>query len=60
MANRVAVHSVIEYGIQAMNSKTILAVTEDPVEAERTLDILGEGRLVQRTVSYSPWASVPD
>ena len=32
-----------EYGVQAANSKTILTVTLDLVEAERTLDMIGEG-----------------
>jgi hypothetical protein len=45
----------VEYGVQTLESKTILAVTEDLAEAERTLDMLGQGRLVKRTVSYSPW-----
>jgi uncharacterized phage-associated protein len=46
---------VAEYGVQTSHSKTILTVTEDLAEAERTLDMLGQGRLVQRTVTYSPW-----
>jgi hypothetical protein len=48
----------VEYGVQTSNSKTILTVTEDLDEAERTLDMLGQGRLVQRTVSCSPWIAV--
>lgn len=50
--------STVEYGVQTANSKTILTVTEDLAEAERTLDMLGQGRLLQRTVSYSPWIAV--
>jgi hypothetical protein len=45
----------VECGVQTSNSKTILTVTEDLAEAERTLDMLGQGRLLKRTVSYSPW-----
>jgi hypothetical protein len=52
-----ATHTV-EYAVQTSNSKTILTVTEDLAEAERTLDMLGQGRLVQRTVSCSPWIAV--
>ena len=48
----------VEYGVQTSNSKTILTVTEDLAEAERTLDMLGQGRLLKRTVSYSPWIAV--
>jgi hypothetical protein len=44
-----------EYGVQTANSKTILTVTLDLAEAERTLDMLGEGRLLQPTISYIPW-----
>jgi hypothetical protein len=48
----------VEYGIQTTTSKTILGVTEDLEEAQRTLDMIGDGRLIQRTVSYSPWVEV--
>jgi hypothetical protein len=49
---------VVEYGVQTSNSKTILTVTEDLAEAERILDMLGQGRIVQRNVSYGPWIAV--
>jgi hypothetical protein len=55
VGGRSAADSYIEYGVQARKSKTILLVTTDAAEAEHTLDLLGEGRLVQRTVCYSPW-----
>jgi hypothetical protein len=51
--------SVIEYGVQTTGSKTVLTVTQDEAEAEQMLDLLGEGWLVQRTVYYSPWVTVP-
>jgi hypothetical protein len=55
-----AVKTVVEYGIQTQNSKTILVVTEDLGEAESTLDMLGSGTLIKRTVRYGPWRSVHD
>ena len=47
-----------EYGVQTANSKTILTVTMDLAEAEGILNMIGEGRLIQRTVRYSPWRVV--
>jgi hypothetical protein len=58
MTTRNAAVTVVEYGIQTQNSKTILVVTDDLHEAESTLDMLGSGTLIQRTVRYSPWHSV--
>jgi hypothetical protein len=59
MARSGVAASVDEYGIQTLNRKTILMVTNDLTEAAHTLDLIGEGRLVQRTVRYSPWVAVP-
>lgn len=49
-----------EYGVQTANSKTILTATPDLADAERTLDMIGEGRLLTRTVRYSPWTAVDE
>jgi hypothetical protein len=59
MTRRGVADSVVEYGIQTLTGKTILMLTNDLTEAEHTLDLIGEGRLVQRTVRYSPWVAVP-
>ncbi|WP_319453501.1 MULTISPECIES: hypothetical protein [unclassified Mycobacterium] len=45
----------VQYGIQTPNSNTILMVTEDLAEAEHMLDMVGEGRLTVRTISYGRW-----
>jgi hypothetical protein len=58
MPNRNVAESFVQYGIQTSTSKTILMVTEDPAEADRMLDLIGDGRLVARTVSYSHWRQV--
>ena len=50
--------TVIEYGIQTANSKSILVITTDLDDAHRTLDMIGDGRLLCRTVSYSRWEEV--
>lgn len=60
MSARNATVTVVQYGIQTPNSKTILVVTEDLTEAESTLDMLGSGTLIRRTVRYSPWRRVED
>jgi hypothetical protein len=60
MAERDLGACTTEYGVQAANSKTILTVTLDLAEAERTLDMIGQGRLLQRTVRYSPWTAVDE
>jgi len=49
-----------EYGVQTANRKTILTVNLDLAEAERALDMIGEGRLLQRTVRYSAWTAVDE
>jgi hypothetical protein len=51
-------NTVIEYGIQTANSKSILVITSDLADAHRTLDMIGDGRLLCRTVSYSRWEEV--
>jgi hypothetical protein len=48
MAIRDGTKFTVEYGIQTPTSKTILVVTEDLEEAQRTLDMIGDGRLIQR------------
>lgn len=45
----------VQYGIQTPNSNTILMVTEDLAEAEQTLEMVGQGRLTMRTISYGRW-----
>ena len=60
MASRDGAVCTTEYAVQTANSKTILTVTLDRAEAERTLDMLGEGRLLQRTVRYSPWTAIDE
>lgn len=57
MATRGATVTV-EYGIQTPNSKTVLVVTEDLSEAVSTLNMLGSGTLIRRTVRCSPWRAV--
>jgi hypothetical protein len=52
--------SVIEYGIQTATSKSILVITSDLADAQRTLDMIGDGRLVCRTVTYSRWQHVDE
>lgn len=52
--------SVIEYGIQTATSKSILVITSDLADAHRTLDMIGDGRLVCRTVTYSRWRQVDE
>jgi hypothetical protein len=58
MAIRDGTKFTVEYGIQTPTSKTMLGVTEGLEVAQRTLDMVGDGRLIQRTVSYSPWVEV--
>lgn len=52
--------SVVQYGIQTPHSKTILMVTEDPAEARHMLEMIGEGRLISRTIRYGPWHIVDE
>jgi len=60
MPTRERAEKVVEYGIRTPHSKTTLMLTEDLAEAERTLDMLGQGTLIERTVSYGPWHQVDD
>lgn len=46
---------MVQYGIQTPTSKTILMLTEDRDEAERMLDMVGEGTIIKRTVVFGPW-----
>lgn len=52
------VQRVVQYGIQTPHSKTILMVTEDRNEAQRMLDMVGEGRLITRTIRFGSWTQV--
>jgi hypothetical protein len=52
--------SIVEFGIQTPNSKTVLMVTLDLAEAEQVLDLLGGGYLVRRTVSCTRWLPIAD
>jgi hypothetical protein len=47
--------SVVQYGVQTPASKTVLLLTDRLEEAENILDVVGEGRILQRTVEYGPW-----
>jgi hypothetical protein len=47
MARRGVTDSIVEYGIQTLNGKTILMLMNDLTEAEHTLVLIGEGRLVR-------------
>jgi hypothetical protein len=58
MTTRNAAITVVEYGIQPLNGRTILMVTEDFNEAADILDRLGSGTLVQHTIRYGPWRNV--
>jgi ABC-type proline/glycine betaine transport system ATPase subunit len=57
MAIRDGTKFTVEYGIQTPTSKTILVVTEDLEEAQRTLDMIGTVAS-SSAVSYSPWVEV--
>jgi hypothetical protein len=58
MPRRNVAESFVQYGLQMASSNTILMVTEDLAEAERMLDLIGDGRVIARTVSYSRWYPV--
>jgi hypothetical protein len=55
MAKRGIAERCVQYGIQTPNSKSILMVTDDLAEAEHMLDVIGQGRLTVRTISYGRW-----
>jgi hypothetical protein len=46
---------VVQYGVRTVHSSTILVLTDSRAEAERALDMFGEGVLIERTVSYTRW-----
>jgi hypothetical protein len=48
----------VEYGVQTLTSRTVVLVTDEIEEAQHMLDLVGEGRVVRRTVRYGPWRSV--
>jgi hypothetical protein len=50
--------TVIQYGVQTPASKTVLLLTDRLDEAENILDVVGEGRILQRTLEYGPWRPV--
>lgn len=52
------VRSIVEYGVQTPMSRTVVLLTDHLEEAEHMLDLVGEGRIVRRTVRYGPWRSV--
>ncbi|MCW2587660.1 MAG: hypothetical protein JWQ86_87 [Mycobacterium sp.] len=52
------VRSKVEYGVQTPSSSTVAMVTDQIEEAEHMLDLIGAGRIMQRTVSYGPWSAV--
>lgn len=58
MARRDAARVVVEYGVLAPTGPTVLLVTDDYAEAEHALDLIGEGRLVRRVVTYGQWTDV--
>lgn len=58
MPRRDIAKTVVQYGVQTATSKTILVVTDDLAEAERMLDMLGDGVLIQRTVEFGRWTRV--
>jgi hypothetical protein len=60
MTTRFAAVTVVQYGIETPNSRTTIMVTDDLSEAQSTIDMLGSGTLVRRTVRYSPWRAVAD
>ncbi len=52
--------SVVQYGVLTPSSTSVLLVTDRLDEAEHILDVVGEGRIVQRTVRYGAWRPVED
>jgi hypothetical protein len=52
------VRVVVEYGVQAPMSRTVVLVTDKFQEAEHMLDLVGDGCIVRRTVSYGAWHAV--
>ncbi len=52
--------SVIQYGVRTSSSGVVLVVTTDRVEAERALEWIAGGCVVQRTVTYGGWRADGD
>ena len=50
--------SVVQYGVETPSSTSVLLVTDRLDEAEHILDVVGDGRIVQRTVRYGAWHPV--
>jgi hypothetical protein len=50
--------TVIEYGVETANGRTVLLVTDEVDEAQKILEVVGEGRILQRTVQYGRWHPV--
>ena len=55
MSTRDIEERVVQYGVRTAQSRTVLVLTDSRAEAERALDMFGEGMLIERTVSYSRW-----
>jgi hypothetical protein len=47
--------SVTQYGVQTLNSSTVLIVTADRGEAEHALQWITDGRVVHRRITYGGW-----
>jgi hypothetical protein len=52
--------SVVQYGVETPSSTSVLLVTDRLDEAEHILEVVGQGRIVQRTVRYGAWHPVED
>lgn len=52
--------SVTQYGVRTSSSGVILVVTTDRAEAERALEWIAGGCVVQRTVTYGGWRADGD
>jgi hypothetical protein len=50
--------SVTQYGVQTPHSSRVLTVTADRCVAEHTLELIPDGRIVHRTITFSTW--LPD
>jgi hypothetical protein len=55
MSTRDIEERIVQYGVRTAHSRTILVLTDSRAEAERALDMFGEGMLIERTVTYSRW-----
>lgn len=52
--------SITQYGVRTSNSGVILVVTADRAEAERALEWIAGGHIVQRTITYGGWRADGD